>query len=76
MRTQHMDPEEAVRAHLALGARRSLGMHFGTFAGLTDEAIGAPEAALAAARGKHGVPAERFNTLPFGATLEVDAGGG
>jgi L-ascorbate metabolism protein UlaG (beta-lactamase superfamily) len=71
MRTQHMDPEEAVRAHLALGARRSLGMHFGTFAGLTDEAIGAPEAALAAARGRHGVPPEAFATLPFGATLDT-----
>ena len=76
MRTQHMDPEEAVRAHLALGARRSVGMHFGTFAGLTDESIGAPEAALATAREKHGVPQERFRTLPFGATLELEAAGG
>jgi L-ascorbate metabolism protein UlaG (beta-lactamase superfamily) len=74
MRTQHMDPEEAVRAHLALGARRSLGMHFGTFAGLTDEAIGAPEAALAEARAKFGVAAEAFGTLPFGATLEIEPG--
>ena len=75
MRTQHMDPEEAVRAHLAVGARRSLGMHFGTFAGLTDEAIGAPLEALEAAKALHGVPAEAFTTLPFGGTLEVAAGG-
>jgi L-ascorbate metabolism protein UlaG (beta-lactamase superfamily) len=74
MRTQHMDPEEAVRAHLALGARRSIGMHFGTFAGLTDEAIDAPEAALAEARAKLGVPAEAFGTLPFGATLAIELG--
>jgi len=74
MRTQHMDPEEAVQAHLAVGARRSLGMHFGTFAGLTDEAIGAPLEALAAAKALHGVPAEAFTTLPFGGTLEVAAG--
>jgi L-ascorbate metabolism protein UlaG (beta-lactamase superfamily) len=76
MRTQHMDPEEAVRAHLASGARCSIGMHFGTFAGLTDEAIDAPEAALAAARERHGVPADAFATLPFGATLGIEAGRG
>jgi len=74
MRTQHMDPEEAVRAHLVLGARRSIGMHFGTFAGLTDEAIEAPVEALAAARARHGVAAEAFGTLPFGATLEITPG--
>ncbi len=71
MRPQHMDPEEAVRAHLALGARRSIGMHFGTFAGLTDEAIDAPEQALAEARKKHGVAEDAFTTLPFGATLAL-----
>jgi L-ascorbate metabolism protein UlaG (beta-lactamase superfamily) len=75
MRSVHMDPEEAVRAHLALGARRSIGMHFGTFAGLTDEAIDAPERALAEARARHGVPEEAFATLPFGATLDLPAAG-
>ena len=45
----HMNPEEAVQAHLDLGAKRSVGMHFGTFQ-LTDEAIDAPQAALAAAK--------------------------
>ena len=70
MKTQHMEPEEAVMAHRALGARRSLGMHFGTFAGLTDEPIGEPEARLAAA----GPPAEEFTTLPFGARLVLPAG--
>ena len=37
----HMNPDEAVQAHRALAARRSIGMHFGTFR-LTDEAINAP----------------------------------
>lgn len=75
MRTQHMDPEEAVMAHRALGARRSIGMHFGTFAGLTDEPIEEPEARLAAAKAAQGVAEEAFVTLPFGATLEMAAGG-
>jgi L-ascorbate metabolism protein UlaG (beta-lactamase superfamily) len=75
MRTQHMDPEEAVAAHRVLRPRRSIGMHFGTFAGLTDEAIDAPEHWLAEARARQGVAAEEFATIPFGATLEMAAGG-
>lgn len=73
MQTQHMDPAEAVMAHRAAGARRSIGMHFGTFAGLTDEPIEEPEAKLAEARAAQGVPAGAFTTLPFGATLEIPA---
>lgn len=69
MRAMHMNPEEAVLAHRALGARRSVGMHFGTFFRLTDEAIDAPQRALAEARARHGVAPEAFDTLPFGATL-------
>jgi L-ascorbate metabolism protein UlaG (beta-lactamase superfamily) len=63
MAAVHMNPEEAVQAHRALGARRSVGMHFGTFQ-LTDEAIDAPEKALAAS----GVAAEEFSTHGFGET--------
>jgi L-ascorbate metabolism protein UlaG (beta-lactamase superfamily) len=61
----HMNPPEAVQAHLDLGARRSVGMHFGTFQ-LTDEAIDAPLLALDAARRAAGV--EAFTTLGFGET--------
>ncbi len=68
MRTQHVNPEEAVRAHAVLRPRQSIGMHFGTFAGLTDEAIDAPEQALAEARAAQGVAAGDFITLPFGGT--------
>jgi L-ascorbate metabolism protein UlaG (beta-lactamase superfamily) len=64
----HMNPDEAVRAHLALGARRSIGMHFGTFQ-LTDEAIDAPLHALAAARTAHRVADADFVALDFGGTL-------
>ena len=64
MAPMHMDPGEAVDAHRALGARRSVGMHFGTFQ-LTDEAIDAPEQALAA-QGAAG-----FDTLGFGQTRVV-----
>jgi L-ascorbate metabolism protein UlaG (beta-lactamase superfamily) len=69
MRQQHVNPEEAVRAHLDLGARRSIGMHFGTFQ-LTDEAIGAPLAALRTARTRAGVEGSAFDVLGFGETRE------
>jgi len=67
----HMNPEEAVRAHLALGAHRSFGMHFGTFQ-LTDEAIDAPLIGLEQARRTAGLPADRFTTLGFGETRICD----
>ena len=63
----HMDPAEAVQAHLSLRARRSVGMHFGTFQ-LTDEAIDAPLDALAAAREAADVAPDSFSTLGFGET--------
>jgi L-ascorbate metabolism protein UlaG (beta-lactamase superfamily) len=69
MRQQHVDPEEAVRAHLDLGARRSLGMHFGTFQ-LTEEAIDAPVLALREARTQAGVAEVDFDVLAFGETRE------
>jgi L-ascorbate metabolism protein UlaG (beta-lactamase superfamily) len=68
-RQQHVDPEEAVRAHLDLNARRSIGMHFGTFQ-LTDEAIDAPVRALRQARARAGVAEQDFDVLAFGETRE------
>ena len=65
MQPVHMNPEEAVQAHLALGAGRSIGMHFGTFQ-LTDEAVDAPLLALADAAA--GLGEDAFTTLGFGET--------
>jgi L-ascorbate metabolism protein UlaG (beta-lactamase superfamily) len=68
MAPQHMNPAEAVRAHLDLNARLSIAMHFGTFA-LTDEAIDAPMIALAAALKENGVVASSFRVPAFGETI-------
>jgi L-ascorbate metabolism protein UlaG (beta-lactamase superfamily) len=67
MEAVHMNPDEAVRTHLAARSRQSLGMHFGTFH-LTDEAIDAPLVALAEARTRHGVAPADFSTLELGET--------
>lgn len=67
MGPQHMDPEEAVRAHLDLNAHVSVGTHFGCFQ-LTDEGIDDPVIELAAAREHHGVAPEAFQVLETGET--------
>ncbi len=69
MRRNHVDPSEAVRAHLDIRPRRSLGMHFGTFQ-LTDEAIDAPVVALREARAGAGVAEHEFDVLEFGEPRE------
>jgi L-ascorbate metabolism protein UlaG (beta-lactamase superfamily) len=67
MQPVHANPEEAVRIHLDVGSRRSIGMHFGTFQ-LTDEGIDDPANALSLARAAAGVPDEAFGLLDFGET--------
>jgi L-ascorbate metabolism protein UlaG (beta-lactamase superfamily) len=52
MTPMHMNPDEAVRAHLDVRPRLSIGMHFGTFQ-LTDEGIDEPLQALEYARAVH-----------------------
>ncbi len=71
----HMNPAEAVSAHGALGARHSVGTHFGTFR-LTDEAIDAPAQALAAAREAAGLGEAAFRMLGFGETAVLPFGDG
>ena len=72
MKDIHMNPEEAVQAHLDLEAERSIGMHFGTFQ-LTPEGIDEPVRALAAARRARGVAETAFVTLESGASLRLKA---
>jgi L-ascorbate metabolism protein UlaG (beta-lactamase superfamily) len=68
MRSVHMNPAEAVQAHVELGANTSVGMHFGTFQ-LTTEGIDAPLEELAQARERQGVAADAFRTLDFGESI-------
>lgn len=65
MGPQHMNPDDAVRAHLDLGAHLSIAMHFATFP-LTDEGIDEPVRDLDQARLHHGVAPERFIVPEFG----------
>jgi L-ascorbate metabolism protein UlaG (beta-lactamase superfamily) len=70
MADMHLNPAEAVQAHLATGARRSLAMHWGTFQ-LTDEGRDAPVHALATARVAAGLGEAAFEVLAPGASVTV-----
>jgi L-ascorbate metabolism protein UlaG (beta-lactamase superfamily) len=73
MQIVHMNPAEAVQAHLDLEASKSVGMHFGTFQ-LTTEGIDEPLRALEdACRGRE-IPPSRFRTLPFGESVRLGQG--
>ena len=70
MKEQHVDPDEALRIHLDLRAKRSLGIHWGTFE-LTDEPLDEPPRALARARIKAGVSEDVFFLLALGQTRKL-----
>jgi N-acyl-phosphatidylethanolamine-hydrolysing phospholipase D len=62
----HLNPEEAVRASVELGARAAVGMHFGTF-DLADEALDEPPRRFLAEARASGV-AERTFLMAIGET--------
>lgn len=67
MTDQHVNPDESVRIHRDLHAKRSLGVHWATFS-LTDEALDQPPRDLAAARKAQGLADDAFFTLAIGET--------
>jgi L-ascorbate metabolism protein UlaG (beta-lactamase superfamily) len=68
MKDIHMNPAEAVQAHLDLGARRSLAMHWGTFQ-LTPEGVDEPVRELTQALRERDVPAEQFRPADVGESV-------
>jgi L-ascorbate metabolism protein UlaG (beta-lactamase superfamily) len=68
MGKQHMNPEEAVRAHLDLGARHFVAMHWGTFQ-LTDEPLDEPPARLNAEWQRLGLDLARCHVPAIGSSL-------
>ena len=65
MKDIHLNPSEAVQAHLDLNSQQSLGIHFGVFQ-LTWEAIDSPITDLEAALDARGLPKETFWVLEPG----------
>jgi L-ascorbate metabolism protein UlaG (beta-lactamase superfamily) len=67
MQEQHVNEEEAVKIHLDVKSKLSMGVHWGTFR-LCDDAIDAPIDGLPQARKKLGVPDEAFVLFALGET--------
>jgi N-acyl-phosphatidylethanolamine-hydrolysing phospholipase D len=73
MRVMHMNPEEAVRAYMDLGAAGMFGgMHWGTFR-LTDEPVLEPPARTRAAWAAAGLPAGQLWLPRHGETRSISA---
>jgi L-ascorbate metabolism protein UlaG (beta-lactamase superfamily) len=71
MKMQHIDEDEAVRIHLDVKSRRSIGVHWGTFR-LCDDPVEAPLEGLPKAREEHGVAADAFTLPAMGQTLVLE----
>ena len=65
MRSVHMNPAEAVQAHMELESRASIGMHFGSFP-LAEEGMDEPLRALERARAEVAIPEPLFRVLDGG----------
>lgn len=72
MGPQHCDPEEAVRIFTDVGAKRALGIHWGTFR-LTDEPREQPLERLQAAVAAEGIAADVFVAAEVGGVYEFAA---
>jgi N-acyl-phosphatidylethanolamine-hydrolysing phospholipase D len=73
MSSFHASPEDAVEMHRDVRARRSVGMHWGTFP-LTDEPIDEPPRRLARALTHKGVPQEDFLAVNVGSLVGAKSG--
>jgi len=65
MRPQHINPQEAVLVHQDVRAKKSLGIHWGTFM-LTDEHYLEPPQKMKEAMQEHKLPAEDFFVTKHG----------
>lgn len=65
MSQQHVNPMESVRIHQDVGAKRSIGVHWGTFQ-LTDEPLDQPPRDLSIAQQALGVKEVDFGVLAIG----------
>jgi len=76
MAAQHVDPDEAVRIMLDLGARSAIGIHWGSFH-LTDEERDEPVALLKESLARRGIDPGRFPAAEPGQVFDMaglDAG--
>ncbi|MBN8706921.1 MAG: MBL fold metallo-hydrolase [Bacteroidetes bacterium] len=66
MKSQHMNPDDAVRLHLFLQSKQSIGMHFATFLEHPEQNVDQHEKDLEAALKTYKVDRDQFLILKFG----------
>jgi L-ascorbate metabolism protein UlaG (beta-lactamase superfamily) len=66
MKNQHMNPDDAVKTHLTLKSRQSMGIHYGTFVEHPEQTVNAHEKDLAKALEERKIDISRFWVLKFG----------
>ena len=71
MKTQHMNPDDAVTVHKMLDVTQSVGIHFGTFEEHPEQTIDAHEKDLKVAVEKYNISESEFWILKFGEGREV-----
>tara|TARA_B100001059_G_C17832667_1_gene585755 strand:+ start:313 stop:1434 length:1122 start_codon:yes stop_codon:yes gene_type:complete len=67
MKTQHVNPSDAVKIFKDINAKSAFGIHWNTFV-LTAEAVDEPPKALEKALQKNGINAEQFQAINIGST--------
>ena len=70
MTEQHVNPAEAVQIHMDVNAKRSVGIHWGTFE-LTDESLDEPPKHLAEARRAKNIADDAFTVMAVGETRKI-----
>jgi L-ascorbate metabolism protein UlaG (beta-lactamase superfamily) len=70
MKAVHTNPEEALQAHIDLGSKNSMGIHFGTFQ-LTLEKREEPIERLEKSRLNTGISEQEFYAPQFGGVYEI-----
>jgi N-acyl-phosphatidylethanolamine-hydrolysing phospholipase D len=70
MKPVHLNPRDAVQAHLDLKSRLSIACHWGTFK-LTDEPLSEPPALLARELALKQVDPADFRVMRVGETIEI-----
>ncbi len=71
MKDQHMNPDDAVLAHLDLGSRQSFAIHFETLR-LTDEGFDEPRKDLATSLSQRKLESQAFFAPDVGSTLVIE----
>jgi L-ascorbate metabolism protein UlaG (beta-lactamase superfamily) len=71
MKNQHMNPDDAVKAHRLLNSKQSVGMHYSTFLEHPEQTIDAHEKDLAIALRNYDEKESGFWILKFGEGREV-----